>query len=165
MGCEAAAEGAERRAACSAQGFLEKAGDKGKIVKWCPQEQVLAHPSTACFVTHCGWNSTMEALASGVPVVAFPQWGDQVTNAKFLVDVLKVGIRLGKGEAEGKIVPRDEVERCLRTATGGPEAAKMKQNTLKWKKAAEEAVAEGGSSYRSMRDFVDEVVRIGSNRS
>ncbi|KAL0383169.1 UNVERIFIED_CONTAM: Cinnamate beta-D-glucosyltransferase [Sesamum calycinum] len=52
----------------------------------------------------------MEALASGVPVVAFPQWGDQVTNAKFLVDVLKVGIRLGKGEAEGKIVPRDEVE-------------------------------------------------------
>ncbi|KAL0359853.1 UNVERIFIED_CONTAM: Gallate 1-beta-glucosyltransferase [Sesamum angustifolium] len=99
------------------QGFLEKAGDKGKIVKWSPQEQVLAHPSTACFVTHCGWNSAMEALASGVPVVAFPQWGDQVTNAKFLVDVLKVGIRLGKGEAEGKIVPRDEVERCFRTAT------------------------------------------------
>ncbi|KAL0340061.1 UNVERIFIED_CONTAM: Gallate 1-beta-glucosyltransferase [Sesamum radiatum] len=147
------------------QGFLEKAGDKGKIVKWCPQEQVLAHPSTACFVTHCGWNSTMEALASGVPVVAFPQWGDQVTNAKFLVEVLKVGIRLGKGEAEGKIVPRDEVERCFRMATGGPEAEKMKQNTLKWKKAAEEAVAKGGSSYWRMRDFVDEVVRIGSNRS
>ncbi|KAL0384262.1 UNVERIFIED_CONTAM: Gallate 1-beta-glucosyltransferase [Sesamum radiatum] len=147
------------------QGFLEKAGDKGKIVKWSPQEQVLAHPSTACFVTHCGWNSTMEALASGVPVVAFPQWGDQVTDAKFLVDVFKVGIRLCRGDSEGRIVPRDEVERCFRAATGGPEAAEMKQNALKWKKAAELAVAEGGSSYRNMRDFVDEVVRISSHAS
>ncbi|KAL0356874.1 UNVERIFIED_CONTAM: Gallate 1-beta-glucosyltransferase [Sesamum calycinum] len=147
------------------QGFLEKAGDKGKIVKWSPQEHVLAHPSTACFVTHCGWNSSMEALASGVPVVAFPQWGDQVTDAKFLVDVFKVGIRLCRGEAEGRIVPRDEVERCFRAATGGPEAAEMKQNALKWKKAAEEAVAEGGSSYRNMRDFVDEVVRIVTDAS
>ncbi|KAL0334909.1 UNVERIFIED_CONTAM: Gallate 1-beta-glucosyltransferase [Sesamum radiatum] len=113
------------------QGFLEKAGDKGKIVKWSPQEQ----------------------------------WGDQVTDAKFLVDVFKVGIRLCRGEAEGRIVPRDEVERCFRAASGGPEAAEMKQNALKWKKAAEEAVAEGGSSYRNMRDFVDEVVRIVTDAS
>ncbi|KAI3445935.1 hypothetical protein Pfo_002600 [Paulownia fortunei] len=147
------------------QAFLEEVGDKGKIVQWSPQEDVLAHPSTSCFVTHCGWNSTMEALASGVPVVAFPQWGDQVTDAKFLADVFKVGIRMCRGEAEGRIVPRDEVERCLRAATGGPEAAEMKENALKWKKAAEEAVAEGGSSFRNMQDFVDEVVRIASNGS
>ncbi|XP_073065716.1 gallate 1-beta-glucosyltransferase 84A24-like [Primulina eburnea] len=143
------------------EGFMEKAGDQGKIVQWSPQEEVLAHHSTACFVTHCGWNSTMEALASGVPVVAFPQWGDQVTDAKFLVDVFKVGIRLCRGEAEGNIVNRDEVERCLREATGGgPKAAEMKKNALKWKKAAAEAVAEGGTSHRNMQDFVDEIVRI-----
>lgn len=147
------------------EGFLEEAGDKGKVVGWSPQEEVLAHPSTACFVTHCGWNSTVEALASGVPVVAFPQWGDQVTDAKFLVDVFKVGVRMCRGEAEGKIVRRDEVERCLRAATGGTEAAEMKENALKWKKAAEEAVAEGGSSYRNMRDFVEEIVRIGRDGS
>ncbi|KAK4437932.1 Gallate 1-beta-glucosyltransferase [Sesamum alatum] len=142
------------------QGFLEKAGDKGKIVQWSPQEQVLAHPSTACFVTHCGWNSTMEALASGVPVVAFPQWGDQVTDAKFLVDVFKVGIRLCRGEAEGRIVPREEVEKCFRAATSGPEAAEMKQNALKWKKAAKTAVEEGGSSYKNMCNFADEVAGL-----
>ncbi|KAL0334910.1 UNVERIFIED_CONTAM: Gallate 1-beta-glucosyltransferase [Sesamum radiatum] len=146
-------------------GFLEKVGDRGKIVEWSPQEKVLEHPSTACFVTHCGWNSTMEALASGVPVVAFPQWGDQVTDAKFMVDVFKVGIRLCRGEAEGRIVPREEVEKCFTAATSGPEAAEMKQNALKWKKAAAEAVVEGGSSYKNMCDFVDEVAGLVATKS
>ncbi|MCD7455507.1 hypothetical protein HAX54_028491 [Datura stramonium] len=140
-------------------GFLEKAGDRGKIVQWCPQEQVLSHPSVACFMTHCGWNSTMEALSSGVPVLAFPQWGDQVTDAKYLVDVFKVGFRLSRGEAENRIIPRDEVEKHVREATNGPKAAEIKENALKWKKKAEEAVAEGGSSERNMQAFVDYVTK------
>ncbi|GFS40080.1 UDP-Glycosyltransferase superfamily protein [Actinidia rufa] len=141
------------------EGFLERAGETGRIVQWSPQERVLAHESVACFVTHCGWNSTMEALSSGVPVVAFPQWGDQVTDAKYLVDVFRVGVRMCRGEAEGRVVRRDEVERCLREATGGEVAAEIKRNALEWKRAAEEAVAEGGSSDRNMQDFVDEVMR------
>ncbi|KAG8366816.1 hypothetical protein BUALT_Bualt16G0007100 [Buddleja alternifolia] len=144
-------------------GFLEEVGDKGKIVQWSPQEEVLGHLSISCFVTHCGWNSTMEAVASGVPVVVFPQLGDQVTNAKFLVDVFRVGIRMCRGEDEGRVVPRDEVERCLRGATSSLEAARMKENAVKWKKAAEATVAEGGSSYKNMQSFVDEIVRIGIN--
>ncbi|KAL3621119.1 hypothetical protein CASFOL_036031 [Castilleja foliolosa] len=144
------------------EGFLERAGEKGKIVGWAPQEGILAHPATACFVTHCGWNSTMEAVVSGVPVVAWPQWGDQVTDAKFLVDVFKVGMRMSRGEAEGRIIGRDEVERCLRAVTGGgEEAAEMRENAAKWKKVAAEAVAEGGSSYRNMEEFVYEVAMIG----
>ncbi|KZV14099.1 cinnamate beta-D-glucosyltransferase-like [Dorcoceras hygrometricum] len=147
------------------EGLMEKVGDRGKIVQWSPQEEVLAHCSTACFLTHCGWNSTMEALASGVPVVAFPQWGDQVTDAKYLVDVFKVGIRLSRGDDAGVIVPREEVERCLREATdGGPKAAEMRENALKWKKAAADALTLGGSSYRNMQDFVDDIVRIKLSR-
>lgn len=141
------------------EGFLEKAGDKGRVVQWSPQEQVLVHPAVACFVTHCGWNSTMESLASGMPVVAFPQWGDQVTDAKYLVDVFKVGIRMCRGEAEDRVIPRKEVEMCLREATSGPKVAEMKANALKWKETAEAAVAEGGSSDRNMQAFVDEVKR------
>ncbi|XP_031284307.1 gallate 1-beta-glucosyltransferase [Pistacia vera] len=140
-------------------GFLEKVGDNGRVVQWSPQEKVLAHPSVACFVTHCGWNSTMESLTSGMPVVAFPQWGDQVTDAVYLVDVFKTGIRMCRGEAENRIIPREEIEKCLLEATSGPKAAEMKQNALKWKKAAEEAVAEGGSSDRNIQAFVDEVRR------
>lgn len=146
-------------------GFLEKAGERGMVVQWSPQAQVLAHPSVACFVTHCGWNSTMEAVSSGVPVVAFPQWGDQVTDAKYLVDVFKVGIRMCRGEDENRIISSKEVEKCLLEATSGPNVAEMKENALKWKKAAEDAVAEGGSSDRNLEDFVDNVKRqsIGAN--
>lgn len=140
-------------------GFLEKVGDKGKVVQWSPQEKVLAHPSVACFVTHCGWNSTMESLASGVPVITFPQWGDQVTDAMYLCDVFKTGLRLCRGEAENRIISRDEVEKCLLEATAGPKAAELKENALKWKKEAEEAVADGGSSDRNIQAFVDEVRR------
>ncbi|KAI4342025.1 hypothetical protein MLD38_026686 [Melastoma candidum] len=141
------------------EGFLEKAGDKGKVVQWSPQEQVLAHPSVACFVTHCGWNSTMEALTSGMPVVAFPQWGDQVTDAKYLVDIFKVGVQMCRGEAEDKLITRDVIEKCLLEATVGPKAAEMQENALKWKAEAEGAIAEGGSSERNLQSFVDEVKR------
>ncbi|OMO73984.1 UDP-glucuronosyl/UDP-glucosyltransferase [Corchorus capsularis] len=143
----------------SPEGFLEKVGDKGKIVNWSPQEKVLTHPSVSCFLSHCGWNSTTEALSSGMPIIAFPQWGDQVTDAVYLVDVFKTGVRMCRGEAEGRIIPREEVEKCLREATGGPKAVEMKENALKWKEAAEAAVADGGSSDRNIQDFIDEVKR------
>nr|AUI41123.1 uridine 5'-diphospho-glucosyltransferase 9 [Rhodiola rosea] len=141
------------------EGFLEEAGDRGKVVQWSPQEQVLAHPSVAAFVTHCGWNSTMEALTSGMPVIAFPQWGDQVTDAKYLVDEFKVGVRMCRGEAENRVVSREEVRKCLEEATVGEKAAEMKANAAKWKKAATEAFTEGGSSDRNLQAFVDDVRR------
>jgi gallate 1-beta-glucosyltransferase len=54
-----------------------------KIVEWCPQGLVLGHGAVGCFVTHCGWNSVSEALACAVPVIGYPWWSDQFTNAKF----------------------------------------------------------------------------------
>ncbi|KAK8626899.1 hypothetical protein V6N13_134529 [Hibiscus sabdariffa] len=140
-------------------GFLEKVGDIGKIVQWSPQEKVLTHPSVSCFVSHCGWNSTMEALSCGVPIVAFPQWGDQVTDAVYLVDVFKTGVRMCRGAAENRIIPKEEVEKCFVEATTGPKASELKSNALKWKAAAEAAVADGGSSERNIQAFIDEVKR------
>ena len=99
----------------------------------------------------------MEALTSGMPVVAFPQWGDQVTDAKFLCDVFGVGLRLCRGEHEDRVIPREEVEKCLREATSGPKAAELKKNALKWKAAAERAIVEGGSSDQNLQAFVDEI--------
>uniref|UniRef100_A0A2P2JTY1 Glycosyltransferase n=1 Tax=Rhizophora mucronata TaxID=61149 RepID=A0A2P2JTY1_RHIMU len=149
----------EEKSQVLTDGFFEKVGDKGKLVRWSPQEKVLAHPSVACFLTHCGWNSSMEALGSGVPVVTFPYWGDQVTNSKYLVDVFEVGVRLSRGEAQNKLITCDEVEKCLLEVTVGTRAAEMKQNVLKWKAAAEAAMAEGGSSDRNFEAFVDDMKR------
>ncbi|CBI24721.3 unnamed protein product, partial [Vitis vinifera] len=67
--------------------FVEETSEKGLVVSWCPQLEVLAHKAVGCFMTHCGWNSTLEALSLGVPMVAMPQWTDQTTNAKFIEDV------------------------------------------------------------------------------
>jgi len=139
-------------------GFLEETNERGKVVKWSPQVEVLAHPSVACFITHCGWNSSMEALSLGVPVLTFPSRGDQLTNAKFLVDVFGVGIKMGSGwVVNNKLVTRDEVKKCLLEATIGEKAERLKQNANKWKKKAEEALAVGGSSDRNLDEFMEDI--------
>nr|AFJ52952.1 UDP-glycosyltransferase 1 [Linum usitatissimum] len=126
---------------------------KGLIVSWCPQLEVLEHEAVGCFVTHCGWNSTLEGLSLGVPMVAMPQWTDQATNAKYIEDVWKMGVRCQKNE-EG-IVKREMVEKCLRGVMEGEEGKEMKRNADKWRKMMKEAAGEGGSSDRNISDFVD----------
>ncbi|EEE64621.1 hypothetical protein OsJ_19473 [Oryza sativa Japonica Group] len=129
-------------------------GDKaGKITAWCPQGRVLAHGAVGCFVTHCGWNSIMEALAAGVPVVGYPWWSDQFANAKFLVEDYKVGVRLPAPVTGG------ELRACVDRVMSGPEAAVIRKRAMHWKREAAAAVADGGSSDRSLQDFVDHVRR------
>lgn len=129
---------------------------QGMIVPWCSQLEVLSHPSLGCFLTHCGWNSTMESLVIGIPVIAFPQWTDQGTNAKLIQDVWKTGVRV-KSNEEG-IVEGGEITRCLDLVMGdGEEGKEMRRNAKKWKELAKEAVMEGGSSVKNLHAFIDGV--------
>ncbi|KAL6615814.1 hypothetical protein ACP70R_038084 [Stipagrostis hirtigluma subsp. patula] len=127
---------------------------RGKVVAWCEQGHVLCHHAVGCFVTHCGWNSTTEALAAGVPVVAYPGWADQPTNAKFLTDVYGVGVRLPKPMA------REALRRCVDEVMVGPEAEAMRERAGNWKAQASAALAGGGSSDRGTQDFVDAVLSL-----
>ena len=137
-------------------GCREELEQKGKIVPWCSQIEVLAHPSVGCFVSHCGWNSSLESLVSGVPIIAFPQWADQGTNAKLIEDICRIGIRVTVNE-EG-IVESDEFKRCLEIVMGdGEKGEEMRRNAEKWKNLAREAVKDGGSSDMNLKGFVDEV--------
>nr|ABQ02258.1 O-glucosyltransferase 3 [Vitis labrusca] len=134
----------------------EELEEKGMIVAWCPQLDVLSHPSLGCFITHCGWNSTLECLASGVPVVAFPQWTDQGTNAKLIEDLWKTGVRVTANE-EG-IVESEEIKRCLDVVMGrGERGEELRRNAGKWKDLAREAVKDGGSSDYNLKAFLDEL--------
>ncbi|KAF3456678.1 hypothetical protein FNV43_RR01332 [Rhamnella rubrinervis] len=143
-----------RRSKPSCTEELEKLG---VIVPWCSQLEVLSHPSLGCFVTHCGWNSTLESLASGVPMVAFPQWTDQGTNAKLIEDLWKTGLRV-KANKDG-IVERDEIRRCLDLVMEeGEVGEEIRRNAMKWKDMSREAVKEGGSSDKNLMAFVDELV-------
>eukprot|EP00258_Populus_trichocarpa_P011879 XP_002321086.3 crocetin glucosyltransferase, chloroplastic [Populus trichocarpa] len=135
------------------EAILEK---QGMVVPWCCQVEVLSHPSIGCFVTHCGWNSTLESLVSGVPVVAFPHWTDQGTNAKLIEDVWKTGVRVVANE-EG-IVEGDEIKRSLDLVMAdGKTGEDFRKNAKKWKDLALDAVKDGGSSDKNLKAFVDEV--------
>lgn len=135
---------------------LEK---QGKIVAWCTQVEVLSHPSVGCFVTHCGWNSSLESLVSGVPLVMLPQWTDQFTNAKLIQDFWRSGVRIVKAENGGP-VEADEIKRCLELVMdGGERGEEMRRQAKKWKDLAKEAMKEdGGTSNMNLKVFIDQVV-------
>lgn len=130
---------------------------QGMIVPWCSQVEVLSHISIGCFVTHCGWNSTLESLVCGVPMVTFPQWTDQTTNAKLVQDIWKTGVRPAKNEEE--IVEGCEIKRCLELVMGGGERGEeITRNAKNWKCLAREAAKENGSSDKNLKAFVNELI-------
>ena len=135
-------------------GFAEMAKGKGKglIVAWCNQLEVLANKAIGCFVTHCGWNSTLEGLSLGVPMVAIPQWADQLTDAKFIADVWEVGVR--PKEDEKGVVTREELVASLKEVMEGKRSQIIKRNASFWREKAKKAVGEGGSSDKCIDEFV-----------
>ncbi|CAO1943747.1 unnamed protein product [Urochloa humidicola] len=129
------------------------------IVRWCAQLEVLAHPAVSCFVTHCGWNSTLEALSFGVPMVALGMWTDQPTNALYIDVAWGAGAR---GRRDVGLFTRGEVERCVRAVMDeGKGAAAKREAAREWREKARAAVAPGGSSDRNLDEFI-EFVRAGA---
>ncbi|XP_047049302.1 cyanidin 3-O-rutinoside 5-O-glucosyltransferase-like [Lolium rigidum] len=126
---------------------------QGLVVEWCDQPAVLSHPSVGCFVTHCGWNSTLEAVALGVPVVAVPSMFDQPTNAFLIEEEWAGGVR-GERNGEG-VFSGAELARCVETVMdGGARAVEIRERVEALKGTAREAMASGGPAERSLRSFV-----------
>ncbi|KAF7102601.1 LOW QUALITY PROTEIN: hypothetical protein CFC21_103707 [Triticum aestivum] len=94
---------------------------QGVVVEWCDQVKVLSHPAMRCFVTHCGWNLTLEGVTSGVSMVVVPQWMDQPTVVWLVEARMGVGVRT-RVDGEGA-VDRDELQRCVETIMGDGKAA------------------------------------------
>uniref|UniRef100_A0A5B6ZAG7 Uncharacterized protein n=1 Tax=Davidia involucrata TaxID=16924 RepID=A0A5B6ZAG7_DAVIN len=134
-------------------GFIDSTKEEALIVTWCNQLEMLAHKAIGCFVTHCGWNSTLEGLSLGVPMVGVPQWADQLTDAKFIEEIWGVGVRAK--EDEKGIVRREELMFCLKEVMEGERSEEVRRNAGKWKELAKEAVSEGGSSDKRINKFVE----------
>ncbi|KAL5703453.1 4-alpha-glucanotransferase [Ranunculus cassubicifolius] len=140
------------------EGFIEEMVEKGLIVPWCSQLEVLDHEAIGCFLTHCGWNSTIEALSLGVPMVAMPQIWDQLTNAKFIEDVWKIGLRVMKDDKG--IVRGEELQLCIKEIMEGERGKLIKTNASRWKELAKNAMDAGGSSDLNIEEFVTSVTYI-----
>ncbi|KAF7828677.1 UDP-glycosyltransferase 84B2-like [Senna tora] len=132
------------------------AGGRGLVVRWCEQEKVLMHPAVGCFVTHCGWNSTVETVVAGVPVIGYPKWTDQATNAKLARDVFKNGVQVKYGE--DKVASSEEVVRCIREVMEGSKAEEMRKRAMELKEAAKKALQEAGSSDSNINAFIADLI-------
>ncbi|EER89403.1 hypothetical protein BDA96_10G098900 [Sorghum bicolor] len=139
------------------------AAGRGLLIRgWAPQVLILSHAAVGAFVTHCGWNSTMEAITAGLPVVTWPHFTDQFLNQKMAVEVLGIGVSVGiteplmyqKVEKE-IVVGRNVVEEAVRSVMGGGEEAEERRRRARALAVkARAAMQEGGSSHRNLLDLV-----------
>ncbi|GLJ47409.1 hypothetical protein SUGI_1000510 [Cryptomeria japonica] len=130
------------------EGFQSRTGDRGLVVlNWAPQVAVLSHPSTGGFLSHCGWNSTLESISHGVPMIAWPLYAEQGMSKVILVKQIKVAIDL-KMDKKG-FVKREEVERAVRELMEGEEGRKAREKMKELKGKAKIAMTEGGSTIKA----------------
>lgn len=121
------------------EGFLDRTKDIGLVVRtWAPQEEILAHGSTGGFVSHCGWNSVLESIVNGVPMIAWPLYSEQTMNARLVSDELKIAARVNVG-GDG-IVKREEIVVMVKRMMDEEEGREMRKNVKELKKTAEEAL-------------------------
>ncbi|KAI7751520.1 LOW QUALITY PROTEIN: hypothetical protein M8C21_022432 [Ambrosia artemisiifolia] len=155
------------------QKFEERVRDRGLIVHgWAPQVLILSHQAIGGFLTHCGWNSTLEAICAGVPLVTWPFFADQFLNEVFIVEVLKIGVRIGVevpvifGDEDkvGVLVNKEEVKRVVECLMEEDiEGEQRRRRVRELATMAKIAMTEGGSSYENVSSLirdVTETVRI-----
>ncbi|KAK7284972.1 hypothetical protein RJT34_19726 [Clitoria ternatea] len=150
-------------------GFEERTKGLGLLIRgWAPQLVILSHPAVGGFITHCGWNSTLEAICAGVPMLTWPIFGDQFLNEKLIVQVLKVGVqvgvekpvRWGEEEETGVLVKKEDVERAivkLMDETG--ESEERRKRAAELAEMANKAVEKGGSSHSDVDLFIQDIMQ------
>ncbi|KAK9176383.1 hypothetical protein WN944_028400 [Citrus x changshan-huyou] len=132
------------------RGFQERVATRGQMIGWAPQQKVLSHPSIACFLSHCGWNSTMEGVSNGIPFLCWPYFADQFLNESYICDIWKVGLKLDKDESG--IITGEEISNKLVQVLGDQN---FKARALELKEKAMSSVREGGSSYKTFQNFLE----------
>ncbi|KAI7728886.1 hypothetical protein M8C21_005591 [Ambrosia artemisiifolia] len=130
--------------------YIDRIGSHAKIVSWAPQQEVLNHPSVACFMSHCGWNSTIEGVSNGVPFLCWPYFADQFVNKTYICDIWKTGVGLNKDETG--IVTRGEIKSKVEQLLNNT----LKENALNLKeKVADSCVRGGNSSNKNLNTFIE----------
>ncbi|KAK9290570.1 hypothetical protein L1049_008740 [Liquidambar formosana] len=134
-------------------GFNDDIKDKGLIVPWCCQIQVISHPSIGGFLTHCGWNSILESIWCSVPLLCFPLLTDQFTNRKLVVDDWGIGVNL----YDEKPIMREEVSGNINRVMIETLADELRNQIKEVRKTLENALASNGSSEKNFNQFIKDL--------
>ncbi|KAJ4806366.1 Glycosyltransferase [Rhynchospora pubera] len=136
------------------EGFLNRTKDRGMVLKtWAPQIQVLHHESVGGFVTHCGWNSILEAVTAGKPMVCWPLYAEQRLNKAVLVDhETRLGVTMEGYDCE--MVEAEEVETKIRWLMEGEGGKLLKERIKVMKDKAGESLTEAGTSSQAFVQFL-----------
>ncbi|KAJ6302502.1 hypothetical protein OIU77_016570 [Salix suchowensis] len=143
------------------EGFEKRMESKGLIIRgWAPQVMILDHESIGGFVTHCGWNSTIEGIAAGKPMVTWPVSAEQFFNEKLVTDVLKIGVAVGVQQwvtVSGDKIKSEAVEKAVTRIMIGEEAEEMRSRVEALGGMAKRAIEEDGSSYSNLNALIEEL--------
>ncbi|MCL7030529.1 hypothetical protein MKW94_021055 [Papaver nudicaule] len=150
------------------EGFEDRIKGKGLIITdWAPQVLILDHPAVGGFMTHCGWNSVLEGITAGVPLITWPVFGEQFHNQKFVTEVANIGIQVGVEkwnfwiDAENVSVKREKIVKAViqLMSSDGEEATQMRNRAKQLSETASAAVKDGGSSYTNLTALIEELER------
>ena len=154
-------------------GFEERVKGRGFLIRgWAPQVLILSHPAIGGFLTHCGWNSTLEGICGGIPMITWPLFGEQFFNEKFIVHVLEIGVRvgvevvihLGEEEKFGVLVKRENIKEAVGMVMGeGEEKEKRRERVRQLAEMAKKAIEEGGSSYLNITLLLEDIRQAAKN--
>ncbi|KAL7245268.1 hypothetical protein ACSBR2_000563 [Camellia fascicularis] len=149
------------------EGYEERIGrdNMGLIIKgWAPQLEILDHQAVGGFLNHCGWNSLLESLTAGLPLISWPLFAEHFYNSKLSTQVLKIGVEIGPRvwnpgfEINSPLVGMDELTKAITFLMGGsPEAVKMRQRAEEIGIKAKRTVEEGGRSYCDLKALIEEL--------
>ncbi|CAL8998909.1 unnamed protein product [Prunus brigantina] len=147
----------------AASELKERCGEMGIVVPWCDQLRVLCHDSIGGFWSHCGWNSTSEAVFAGLPMLTFPIYWDQVPNSKMIVEDWKIGWRVkknGVGEEES-LVGREEIAGIVTRFMDleSEEGKEMRSKARELRDTYRQAIRKGGSTYANLEAFVSDICK------
>ncbi|PKU70888.1 7-deoxyloganetin glucosyltransferase-like [Dendrobium catenatum] len=133
--------------------FIEETKERGLMVSWCAQEEVLMHPTVGVFLTHSGWNSTIESISFGVPMLCWPFFAEQQTNCKYACMEWGVGLEIDNN------VKRKEVEELIREMMAGEKKGKeIQKKAMEWKESAVKATGPDGASLVNFERMINEVL-------
>ncbi|CAL5419829.1 unnamed protein product [Camellia sinensis] len=150
-------------------GFEERTKGRGLLIRgWAPQLLILSHWAVGAFLTHCGWNSTLEGVCAGVPLITWPMFAEQFLNEKLVVQILEIGVSVGVekvGNILGedkckKLVERETVEEVVeKVMDEGIEGEERRKRAKVLGEMAKRVIEEGGSSYLNMKLLIEDVMK------